>query len=829
MSETAPQKTNMIAITANTILLPGEKISYTFSYGGIFKDPDDFRRFIEAAKKDHDGEIAIVPFLGDEPSKAGTVGKIILDEITAEGNPRLLIEGVRKIRVDKIGADERNFYIAVTQPMPNAASREEKKKTRALMEELERKANEYFDTASASDATKAKLRTMIRDMVADGKGPAENAVSKAMLFLNISKLAMHEDMLPVYEMDNSAKQLEALSALVVRRIESRKALEAYKKASAKLPANTASKNEPAARNGGKILPPDPAEEEMNALEKKIREKELPPEARERAEKEFSRLKLMSPGSAEAAVIRNYIDWVLCLPWEKHDQTNDDIPLAAEILDSDHYGLEKVKHKVVKHLAVQKRRGGESGKILCLIGPPGVGKTSIARSIADASGRSYVRLALGGLNDESEIRGHRRTYIGALPGRIISALKKAGSSNPVFVLDEIDKIAQNNGFRGDPTSALLEVLDPKQNDSFSDRYLDLDYDLSKVMFICTANDISGIPAPLRDRMEIVQLSGYTEEEKFEIARRHLISHALEETGIKPAEFSIDDGALRKLIGEYTREAGVRGLERALIDICEEIAVRLETDPLAAATHHITLENLEDYAGKPKVHHQRIPETDLVGHVNGLAVTSLGGVLLPMETVTHPSSKFEVVATGQLGKVMGESIKVAETMLYAKATELRIPLDKFKNAKYHVHALDGAVPKDGPSAGVTVSTALVSLMLKEPVSRFVAMTGEISLRGDVLPIGGLAFKLEAALRGGAKKVLIPQANYDRDLHEVPDAIRNALDIVPVKTIKEVLHHALVNGPALFPESKPGNDNDSISASPAAPKSAAKPTKAASGPSM
>lgn len=821
MSEPAPQKRDMLAITANTILLPGEKTSYALSFGGIFKDQDDFRRFVDTVHKEQGGEIVIVPFLEKEYSKTGTVAKVTFDEITAEGNPRISVEALHKVRVDSIAVDGRKFYVAATRPMPNTADKPQRKMTHGLTVAFERKMNEYLDMIGLSDASKAKLRAQLRAITDDKTGSADKAVTKEMFFLTSYKLASYADMLPIYEMDNSAEQLEALNAFATRKVESRKALNEYQKASAKTPAALPKNGTQTALpkpvdNAG--TSPDPLEAEMKALEKKIKEKELPPEARERAEKEFGRLKGMPANSSEASVVRTYLDWILCLPWEKYNKTNDDIALAAEVLESDHYGLEKVKRKVVKHLAVQKRRGGENGQILCLLGPPGVGKTSIAKSIADASDRGYVRVALGGVSDESEIRGHRRTYIGALPGRIISALKKAGSGNPVFVLDEIDKIAQSSGTKGDPTAALLEVLDPEQNNAFCDRYLDLDYDLSKVMFICTANDIGGIPPALRDRMDIVQIAGYTEEEKFQIARRHLIAQALEETGLKANEFSIDDNALRHVISEYTREAGVRGLKRALIDICKEIVLQLETEPLAAPTHNITLENLEDYAGKPKVHHQRIPQVDLVGRVNGLAVTSLGGELLPIEAVAHRSSKFEVVATGQLGNVMGESIKVAETMLLSMADVLHIPAEKLKNTKYHVHALDGAVPKDGPSAGVSVSTALVSLMLNEPVSRFVAMTGEISLRGDVLPIGGLAFKLEAALRGGATKVLIPQANYDRDLHEVPDAIRNGLEIVPVKTITEVFRHALVNGPALFPETAAGNDNV------AAPPAAKNPVKAA-----
>ncbi|HEY9080011.1 endopeptidase La [Magnetovibrio sp.] len=523
-------------------------------------------------------------------------------------------------------------------------------------------------------------------------------------------------------------------------------------------------------------------DENAELEERIKKTRLSKEAREKCMGEFKKLKSMSPMSAEATVVRNYLDWMLGIPWKKKSPVKKDLKEAQEILDADHYGLEKVKERILEYLAVQTRTKKLKGPILCLVGPPGVGKTSLGKSIARSTGRKFVRMSLGGVRDESEIRGHRRTYIGSMPGKVVQGMKKAKVSNPLFLLDEIDKMGAD--WRGDPASALLEVLDPEQNSTFNDHYLEVDYDLSDVMFVTTANTMN-MPGPLMDRMEIIRLSGYTEDEKVEIAKRHLIRKQIEAHGLKEEEWSISDGALRDLIRYYTREAGVRNLEREIAKLVrkatKEILMDSEIDHVK-----VTSRNLEKYSGVKRFRYGELEEEDKVGITTGLAWTEVGGEILQIEALMVPG-KGRMTITGKLGDVMTESIQAAKSFVQSRATTFGILPPLFQKRDIHVHVPEGATPKDGPSAGVGMVTSIVSVLTGVPVRKDVAMTGEITLRGRVLPIGGLKEKLLAALRSGIKTVLIPADN-EKDLAEIPDNVTKGLKIIPVSRVEQVLEHAL-----------------------------------------
>ena len=527
-------------------------------------------------------------------------------------------------------------------------------------------------------------------------------------------------------------------------------------------------------------------DDIAELEEKIANTKLSKEAREKADSELRKLRNMSPNSAEATVVRNYLDWLLSIPWNKRKRVKIDMAKAEEILDTDHYGLEKVKERILEYLAVQKRTNKLKGPILCLVGPPGVGKTSLGKSIARATGREFIRMSLGGVRDEAEIRGHRRTYIGSMPGKVIQSMKKAKYTNPFFLLDEIDKMGAD--FRGDPSSALLEVLDPEQNNSFGDHYLEVDYDLSDVMFVTTANSLR-MPQPLLDRMEIIRIPGYTEDEKVEIARRHLLSKQVEAHGLKPDEFHISETAIRYLIRYYTREAGVRNLEREIANLARK-AVRELVSGGKRKSVRITEKNIEKYAGVRRFRYGEAETEDQVGVVTGLAWTEVGGELLSIESVMLPG-KGRMTTTGKLGDVMKESIEAASSFVRSRAPAFGIKPPLFERKDIHVHVPEGATPKDGPSAGCAMVTSIVSVLTGIPVRRDVAMTGEITLRGRVLPIGGLKEKLLAALRGGIKTVLIPADNA-KDLAEIPDNVKKDLKIIPASTIDEVLKVALVNMP-------------------------------------
>jgi ATP-dependent Lon protease len=527
------------------------------------------------------------------------------------------------------------------------------------------------------------------------------------------------------------------------------------------------------------------EGELAELEDRISKTKLSKEAKEKADAELKKLKNMSPMSAEATVVRNYLDWMLSIPWGVKSRVKKDLTRAEKVLDDDHYGLEKVKERIVEYLAVQQRSQKLKGPIMCLVGPPGVGKTSLGKSVAKATGREFIRISLGGVRDESEIRGHRRTYIGSMPGKIIQALKKAKTTNPLILLDEIDKMGQD--FRGDPASAMLEVLDPEQNGTFVDHYLEVEYDLSNVMFLTTANSYN-MPGPLLDRMEIIPLAGYTEDEKAEIAKRHLISKQVKNHGLKKGEFELTDEALTDMIRYYTREAGVRNLEREISKLARKAVTKIVKKEEEKVV--ISSDNLDDFLGVRKYRYGLAEDENQVGVVTGLAYTSVGGDLLHIEALKLPG-KGRMKTTGKLGDVMKESIDAAASYVRSIAPEIGVKPTKFDQMDIHVHVPDGATPKDGPSAGLAMVTSIVSVLTGIPVKRDIAMTGEVSLRGNAMPIGGLKEKLLAALRGGIKTVLIPQEN-EKDLAELPDNVKNGLEIIPVEHVSDVLKLALVSKP-------------------------------------
>jgi ATP-dependent Lon protease len=537
----------------------------------------------------------------------------------------------------------------------------------------------------------------------------------------------------------------------------------------------------------KELGDEEGKDELGELEDRINKTKLSKEARDKSLAELKKLRQMSPMSAEATVIRNYLDWMLSLPWGKRSKIKKDLPGAQALLDSDHFGLEKVKERIVEYLAVQQRANKLTGPILCLVGPPGVGKTSLGKSIAKATGREFVRMSLGGVRDEAEIRGHRRTYIGSMPGKIIQSLKKTKTQNPLFLLDEIDKLGMD--FRGDPSSALLEVLDPEQNSTFNDHYLEVDYDLSNIMFITTANTLN-IPPALLDRMEVIRIAGYTADEKLEIAKRHLIPEARTKHGLTEKEWTVSDEALMLVIRRYTREAGVRNLAREMANLARKAVKTILMSAGEVRTVHVTEEKVTEFLGVPKYRFGETESEDQVGLVTGLAWTEVGGELLTIEGVMMPG-KGRMTVTGNLKDVMKESISAAASYVRSRAIDFGIEPPLFERRDIHVHVPEGATPKDGPSAGIGMATAIVSMLTGIPVRRDIAMTGEVTLRGRVLPIGGLKEKLLAALRGGVKKVLIPEDNA-KDLVDLPDSVKNGMEIVPVSRMEEVIRHALVRQP-------------------------------------
>jgi ATP-dependent Lon protease len=713
---------------------------------------------------------------GEDMHSVGTVGSVLQLLKLPDGTVKVLVEGLERVHISRY-LDHEAYLQAHIKPVIDASPVSEE------MEALARAAMAQFEQYVKLNK---KIPPEVIVSVNQINEPAKLADTIA------SHLALKiEDKQELLALPNTSDRLEKIFAhmegeIGVLQVEKRirnRVKRQMEKTQREYYLNEQMKAIQKELNDGE----EGAGNELAELEKKIEETKLSKEARDKAKGELKKLKQMSPMSAEATVVRNYLDWILGVPWNKRSRVKKDIKEAGKILDKDHYGLEKVKERILEYLAVQQRAGKVKGPILCLVGPPGVGKTSLAASIAKATNRNFVRMSLGGVRDESEIRGHRRTYIGAMPGKVIQGMKKAKTSNPLFLLDEVDKLGQD--WRGDPSSALLEVLDPEQNTTFNDHYLELDYDLSDVMFICTANSLR-MPQPLLDRMEIIRLSGYTEDEKLQIVRRHLLKKQTDAAGLKKGEFSISDAAIRDLIRYYTREAGVRNLERELANLCRK-AIKDILMKSSKSSVNITPKQLEKYAGVKKYRYGEIDLQDRVGVVTGLAYTEFGGDLLSIEAVTMPGKDGKVSTTGNLKEVMKESITVAEMLIKSRAAQFGIDYERLKELNIHVHVPEGATPKDGPSAGAAMTTAIISSLTGIEIRKDIAMTGEINLRGYVTAIGGLKEKLLAAMRGGIKKVLIPIEN-EKDLVDIPDKVKKGLEIVPVNTIEEVLGHALIRLP-------------------------------------
>lgn len=718
----------------------------------------------------------------DEPTveeifSVGTVANILQMLKLPDGTVKVLVEGGQRARLERM-IDDRDFFVGEAQYIASAPIEEKDQDV------LVRSAIGQFEGY-------IKLNKKIPPEVLTSISAIDDAARLA------DTMAAHmpfklEDKQKVLEIASVSERIEFLMAMMESEID---LLQVEKRIRSRVKKQMEkSQREYYLNEQMKAIQKELGEledspDEFEALNRKIEEAGMPEDAREKAQAELAKLKMMSPMSAEATVVRSYVDWMVQVPWKARSKVKKDLGKAQEVLDADHYGLDKVKDRILEYLAVQARVNKLKGPILCLVGPPGVGKTSLGQSIAKATGRKYVRMALGGVRDEAEIRGHRRTYIGSMPGKLIQKMAKVGVKNPLFLLDEIDKMSSD--MRGDPASALLEVLDPEQNSSFNDHYLEVDYDLSDVMFVATSNSMN-IPGPLLDRMEVIRLSGYTEDEKLNIAKQHLVAKQIQRNGLKPSEITIEDSALIGVIRYYTREAGVRSLEREISKICRKAVKRILLDK---SIKHVQVnqENLKEFLGVQRFDYGKATDQNQIGQVCGLAWTEVGGDLLTIETTNMPG-KGKLTYTGSLGDVMQESIQAAMTVVRARAEKLRINGDFYEKRDIHVHVPEGATPKDGPSAGIAMCTALVSSLTGNPVRADVAMTGEITLRGEVLPIGGLKEKLLAAHRGGIKRVLIPKEN-ERDLEEIPANVKQDLEIYPVRWIDEVLALALQDNPQGF----------------------------------
>jgi ATP-dependent Lon protease len=708
----------------------------------------------------------------DDPSiedmhDVGTVSNILQLLKLPDGTIKVLVEGVRRAKtVEFLNTEE--YFSARTEPLEPEpiTEREAEVLTRSLMGQFDQyvKLNKKVPPEIVSSLSSIDEPSRLADTIAAHMSIKIQDKQDVLEFVNIRERLEH--LISLMESEIDLLQVEKRLRGRVKKQMEKSQREYYLNEQIKAIQNELGESEDGSN-------------EFDEIADKIAQSGMHKEAREKAESELKKLRMMSPMSAEATVVRNYIDWITAVPWKKRSKTGKDLNHAEAILDEDHYGLEKVKERIVEHLAVQQRVKKMNGPILCLVGPPGVGKTSLGRSIARATNRKFVRMSLGGVRDEAEIRGHRRTYVGSLPGKIIQNMSKVGTRNPLFLLDEVDKMAMD--FRGDQASALLEVLDPEQNFAFNDHYLEVDYDLSEVMFITTANSLN-IPAPLLDRMEVIRLAGYTEDEKVNIATKYLIPKQIANNGLAENELKISESAIREIIRYYSREAGVRNLEREIANVCRKVVKQI--------LKKITAKSIEKYLGVKRYRYGLAEVEDRVGQVTGLAWTEVGGDLLTIEAVVVPGKGKETY-TGRLGDVMQESIKAAMTVIRSRASSLGIKPDFYRTIDIHFHVPEGATPKDGPSAGVGMSTALVSALTGIPVRADVAMTGEITLRGEVLPIGGLKEKLLAALRGGIKTVLIPVEN-ERELKEIPANIKLGLDIKPVRWIDEVFALALQTVP-------------------------------------
>jgi ATP-dependent Lon protease len=702
----------------------------------------------------------------------GTVGTIIQLLRLPDGTVKVLVEGKRRARIQRFIPNE-EFFLCEVEPV------EETKTSTVEVAALMRSVQETFDSYVKLNKRIPPEMLMTVQSIDDPSRLADTVV----VHLTSIKLGDRQEIL---ETTDPAKRLERLFELMNNEIE---ILQVEKKIRSRVKKQMEKSqkeyylNEQMQAIQKELGERDEFKSELQEIEEKLKTKKLSEEALTRVKKELKKLKMMQPMSAEATVVRNYIDWILSLPWQDKSEENYDLRHAEDILDEDHYGLKKVKERILEYLAVQALVKKLKGPVLCLVGPPGVGKTSLARSIARSTGRNFVRLSLGGVRDEAEIRGHRRTYIGALPGRLIQSLRKAGTNNPVFLLDEIDKMSSD--FRGDPAAALLEVLDPEQNASFNDHYLDLDYDLSDVMFITTANSLGGIPLPLRDRMEIIELSGYTEFEKLNIAVKYLVPRQKKEAGLEDVDFEVTENAIRTLIHHYTRESGVRNLEREIGSVCRKVARRVLEEG-KDKQYRIAAKNIPELLGVPRYRPSKASDKDMVGLTNGLAYTSVGGTILECEVAVVPG-KGKLVITGLLEKGMQESAQAA--MSYIRSRHRALGLEEEFHEKYDVHVhFPEFVPKDGPSAGITMATSIASALLKIPVRRNVAMTGEITLRGRVMPIGGLKEKMLAAHRAGIDTILVPRENR-KDLREIPRRVLNAMRVVLVEHMDQVLCEALL----------------------------------------
>jgi len=710
----------------------------------------------------------------DQLYKVGTVANVLQLLKLPDGTIKVLVEGVERAAIEEFVDTDDVFVAEVSSlectPCPE---RESEVLVRSLMEQFEQyiKLNKKIPPEIITSLTSIDDPSRLADTIA-----AHMSI----------KLDVKQEILEVTEVRERLEQLIALMQSEIDLLQVEKRLRGRVKKQMEKSQREYYLNEQMKAIQNELGELDDNVNEFEELAAKIEKAGMPKEAREKADAELKKLKMMSPMSAEATVVRNYIDWMLAVPWKKRTKVKRDLKKAEQVLDEDHYGLEKVKERIVEYLAVQQRVRKLKGPILCLVGPPGVGKTSLGRSIARATNRKFVRMSLGGVRDEAEIRGHRRTYVGSMPGKILQNMSKVGTRNPLVLLDEVDKMAMD--FRGDPASALLEVLDPEQNSSFNDHYLEVDYDLSEVMFVTTANSLN-IPTPLLDRMEVIQLSGYTEDEKVSIAQKYLIRKQIENNGVKEKELEITEDAIRDIVRHYTREAGVRNLEREIAKVCRKVVKSVLLEPRDEKII-VDAEALEAYLGVRKYRFGRADEINRVGQVTGLAWTEVGGDLLTIEATVVPGKGKETF-TGRLGDVMQESIRAAMTVIRSRANGLGLKSDFYRNIDVHFHVPEGATPKDGPSAGVGMCTALVSSLTNIPVKSEVAMTGEITLRGEVLPIGGLKEKLLAALRGGIKTVLIPVEN-ERELKEIPDNIKEGLDIRPVRWIDEVFQIALEKMP-------------------------------------
>ncbi|MCW5893877.1 MAG: endopeptidase La [bacterium] len=708
----------------------------------------------------------------DDIYRVGTLGTVVQLLRLPDGTVKVLVEGKQRARIAKY-LDHGEFFLVEADPIHETCDKTTE------VEALVRSVNAAFENYVKLNKKIPPEMIMSVASIDDPARLADTIVAHLGIKL--------EDKQTLLELLNPAERLEKVLGFMRSEIEILEVEKRIRSRVKKQMEKTQKEyylNEQMRAIQKELGEKDEFKNEIQELEEKIKQKKMTAEAREKAEKELKKLKMMSPMSAEATVVRNYIDWLISLPWQEYTEDKLDIAVAETVLEEDHFGLEKVKQRILEYLAVQSLVGHLKGPILCLAGPPGVGKTSLGRSIARSTGRKFIRISLGGVRDEAEIRGHRRTYIGALPGKIIQSMKKAGSSNPVFLLDEIDKMSTD--FRGDPSSALLEVLDPEQNNTFNDHYLDVDYDLSKVMFITTANNLERIPRPLLDRMEVIRIAGYTEVEKLNICKRYLVPKQREANGLQEKNITFTDSALMALIRHYTKEAGVRGLEREVAAVCRKVAVEVVKKDRDAHIR-VTQKSLVPYLGPPRYRYGKAAVEQKIGVCTGLAWTDLGGELLPTEVAVLPG-KGKLIITGRLGEVMQESAQAAMSYVRSRADELGLERDFYQKLDLHIHVPEGAIPKDGPSAGITMATALVSALTRIPVANDVAMTGEVTLRGFVLPIGGLKEKVLAAHRGGIRRVLIPIEN-EKDIRDIPAAVLKTVRIELVEHMDQVLRKALV----------------------------------------